>query len=61
MDINNYEIVLTDVAQEELEDVYDYIFKDLYNEKSADELMEKMENSIFALEQNPYRCPEVHV
>ena len=61
MDINNYEIVLTDIAQEELEEVYEYIFKNLYNELSADSLMDKMEKAIFSLEQNPYKYPEVHI
>ena len=29
MDTNNYEIILTDTAQEELEEIYEYISKNL--------------------------------
>lgn len=61
MDTNNYEIVLTDIAKEELEEIYDYIFNNLYNELAANNLMNKMEQAIFSLEQNPYKCVEVHI
>lgn len=61
MDINNYEIVLTDTAKEELEEIYDYISKNLHEIAAANRLMEKIEQSIFRLEQNPYSCVEVHI
>ena len=34
MDTNNYEIVLTDTAEEELEGIYDYISKHLIEEQA---------------------------
>lgn len=61
MDINNYEIVLTDVAKEELEEIYEYISEHLLEKVAADRLMEKIEQSILRLEKNPYSCVEVHI
>lgn len=43
MDTNNYEIVLTDTAKEELEEIYDYISKNLHEIAAANRLMEKIE------------------
>ena len=61
MAINNYEIVVTDIAKEELEKIYDYIFNNLYNKLAADTLMNKIEQSIFSLEENPYKCVKIHI
>lgn len=61
MGINNYEIILTDIAKEELEDIYDYIYNQLLAEKAANNLMEKIEKQILLLENNPYACVEVSI
>ncbi len=61
MDTNNYEVVLTDTASEELEEIYDYISKNLHEVAIANRLMEKIEQSILRLEQNPYSGVEVHI
>ena len=61
MDINNYEIILTDIAKEELEDIYDYIYNHLVAEKAANDLMEKIEKQILLLENNPYAYVEVSI
>lgn len=61
MDINNYEIILTDSAKIDLEEIYEYISKNLLETNSANKLMEKIENDILRLEQHPYSCTEVQV
>ena len=61
MDTNNYEIVLTDIAKEELEEIYEYISEHLLEKVAADRLMDKIEKNILRLEQNPYSCVEVHI
>lgn len=62
MDTNSsYEVVLTDTANEELEEIYEYIFKHLIEEQAANRLMEKIEQNFLRLEQNPYSCMEVHI
>lgn len=61
MDINNYEIILTDSAKIDLEEIYEYISESLSETNSANKLMEKIENDILRLEQHPYSCIEVQV
>lgn len=61
MDTNNYEIILTDIAKEELEEIYEYISEHLLEKAAADRLMDKIEKNILRLEQNPYSCVEVHI
>lgn len=61
MDTNNYEIVLTDVAKEELEEIYEYISEHLLEPSVANRLMEKIEQKILRLERNPYSCVEVQI
>ena len=61
MDINSYEIVLTDIAKEELEGIYEYIYTDLKASKAANDLMNKIESNVLFLEKNPFMCPEVRV
>lgn len=61
MDTNNYEIVLTDIAKEELEEIYEYISQELIEVPAANRLMDKIEQSFLRLEQNPYSCAEVHI
>ncbi len=43
MDTNTYEIILTDTAKEELEEIYEYISENLYAVDSANRLMNKIE------------------
>lgn len=61
MDTNTYEIVFTDTAKEELEEIYEYISEHLLEVGAANKLMDKIEQSILRLEQNPYSCVEVHI
>ena len=42
MDINNYEIVFTEVAKEEIEGIYKYISENLYEIDAANRLMQKL-------------------
>lgn len=61
MDTNTYEIVFTDTAKEELEEIYEYISEHLLEVGAANRLMDKIEQNILRLEQNPYSCVEVHI
>lgn len=61
MDTNTYEIVFTDTAKEELEEIYEYISEHLLEVGAANRLMDKIEQSILRLEQNPYSCVQVHI
>ena len=61
MDTNNYEVILTDVAKEELEEIYEYISEHLLEVSTANKLMNKIEQNILRLEQSPYSCVEVHI
>lgn len=61
MDTNTYEIILTDIAKEELDEIYEYISKNLFAKKAANDLMNKIENSILLLETNPFSCVEVSI
>lgn len=59
MDINTYEIVLTEIAKEDLEFIYDYIYETLHANKAANSLMNKIEKRILMLENNP--CAGIEV
>lgn len=61
MDTNNYEIVLTDTAKGELEEIYEYISLKLSEVSAANRLMNKIEHNFLRLEQNPYSCEKVHI
>lgn len=61
MDTKNYEIILTDTAKEELSNIYKYISENLYEEMTANRLMNKIEENILRLKQNPYSCVKVSV
>lgn len=61
MDTDYYEIVLTDMAEADLDSIYDYIANTLKEENSSNKLMNKIETSILRLEQFPYSCSEVHI
>ena len=59
MDTNAYEIILTDMAKEELEYIYEYISEKLYANQAANNLMNKIERNILMLEKNPFACTEI--
>lgn len=61
MGTNNYEVIITDNAKEELEKIYEYIADNLIATSSANNLMEQIEQKVLRLEQFPYSCPEVKV
>lgn len=61
MDTNTYEVIFTDIAKEELEEIYEYISEHLLEVGAANKLMDEIEQSILRLEQNPYSCVEVHI
>ena len=50
MDTNSYEIVVTDIAKKELEEVYKYISEELIEINIANKLMDKIENYIVLYE-----------
>ena len=52
MDIR-YEVLLTDKAKEELEEIYNYISKSLISETAAISIMQKIENKILNLTKIP--------
>jgi len=43
-------------AFEDLDDIYSYITHELYNERTADNLMKKIETSIMRLKDFPFSC-----
>ena len=55
MDIR-YKVILTARAKEELDSIYDYISKSLMVDKAANNLMNKIHNSILRLEEIPESC-----
>ena len=58
---SNFKIILTDIAKEDLEEIYEYISEHLLEKAAANRLMNKIEEDILRLEQNPYSCVEVHI
>ena len=56
MDFKKYEVVLTERAKEELNEVYDYIANSLLAENSADKLYKKIMNDVLRLEDFPESC-----
>lgn len=51
-----YELILTDRAKYDLEDIYEYIAKSLMVEKTAENLINKIERNILRLETMPESC-----
>ena len=54
-----YELILTDRAKQELEDIYYYISKSLMADKAAENLINKIEKSILRLETMPESCSRI--
>ena len=61
MDTNKYEVILTDIAREDLEEIYEYISKYLLEPVIAKKLMNKIEQRILKLEENPYMYEKVRI
>ena len=61
MNTNSYKIILTDTAKEELQGIYEYISNKLLEKQIAKKLMNKIEQNIMKLEQNPYLYSKVCV
>lgn len=61
MDTNNYEIIVTNTARHELENIYEYISKSLLATEAATNLMNKIEKRILMLENNPFSCREIKI
>lgn len=61
MDIKKFDIILTEMAKKDLEEIYEYIYENLKEPKIADRLMRKIEKEILSLEISPYRYMKVHI
>lgn len=61
MGINNYKIVLTDMAKDDLEETYNYISNNLKEPNIANKLMDKIEKDILKLKQFPFAYSEIHI
>ena len=53
---NNYNLKFTSIAEEDLDQIYEYIFKTLCAETVAETLMGKIETSIMRLKEFPLSC-----
>ena len=61
MDTKKYDIILTDIAKIDLDEIYEYIFKNLKEPDIAENLIEQIKKNILDLEIFPYRWREVYV
>lgn len=61
MDFKKYTITITDIATNELEEIFNYISKNLKNEVATEKLKIKIERLFSWLEQNPYLATKVHI
>ncbi|MGH4118080.1 type II toxin-antitoxin system RelE/ParE family toxin [Clostridium sp.] len=59
MPINEYKIKFTPVAEEDLDQIYEYIVNKLFAGTAANDLMEKIETGIMRLKQFPFSCSHV--
>lgn len=50
---NNYSVHFTNVAMNDLDDIYCYISEELFVESAATELLDRVENSIMQLKEFP--------
>ncbi|MBS4961040.1 MAG: type II toxin-antitoxin system RelE/ParE family toxin [Clostridiales bacterium] len=57
--MKRYEVNISEIAQEDLKGIFDYITDILYAPKAAKELLEEMKKSILSLETMPERQPVV--
>lgn len=56
MSNNKYFIKMTPKAEEDLDNIYSYITKELFAEESAKNLIDRIEKSIMRLEEFPFSC-----
>ena len=59
MSNNNYSIKITPKADEDLEKIYSYISRELFSRQSAENLLDKIEESIMGLREFPFSCSYV--
>ncbi|MBU3112569.1 type II toxin-antitoxin system RelE/ParE family toxin [Clostridium lacusfryxellense] len=59
MQINEYKVKFTPVAEDDLDQIYEYIVNKLFAETAASRLMEKIETGIMRLGQFPFSCSHV--
>lgn len=53
---SNYRLKFTPKAEEDLDEVYNYIDTKLFAETAAESLMDKIENAFMRLEEYPFFC-----
>jgi len=53
---NSYSLKFTPKASEDIEEIYSYISGKLFDNIAANNLLEKIENSIMRLKDFPYSC-----
>ena len=56
MEKKRYLLKITSVARDDLDKIYNYITKDLYNVTAAENLLNKIENSFMRLKDFPFSC-----
>ena len=59
MDTNYYKVVITEQAEDDLEEIYNYINNELKANKAARNLKNKIKMQILDLIDNPYSCAEI--
>ena len=59
MVLNNYYIKFTNIAEEELIEIYEYICFTLKSEITANKFIENIESKILRLSMFPYSCMEI--
>lgn len=61
MDIKKYNIIFTDIAKENLDEIYYYINENLKEPSTAEKLITLIENEINRLSYYPYSCRKIHI
>lgn len=56
MEESNYSIKITPKASDDLDDIYSYISRELFNQNAADNLFDRIELSIMRLKDFPFSC-----
>ncbi|KJS86258.1 MAG: translation repressor RelE [Peptococcaceae bacterium BICA1-8] len=59
MKSNSFSLKFTPKAEEDLDEIYSYISTKLLAEDAANNLMDKIENSIMGLKEFPFSCSHV--
>lgn len=58
---DNYHIILSDSAKEDLDKIYKYISESLIEKNTAERIISNIEDNILRLEEFPYSCPEINI